>query len=64
LKEALHLLNDTSLTNLIVATLVSMVVGYVSIAFLLNYLRQHTTSVFVVYRLLLGGAVLLLAFRS
>ena len=64
LKEALHLLNDTSMTNLIVATLVSMVVGYVSIAFLLNYLRQHTTSVFVVYRLLLGGAVLLLAFRS
>lgn len=64
LKEALHLLNDTSMTNLIVATLVSMIVGYVSIAFLLNYLRQHTTSVFVVYRLLLGGAVLLLAFRS
>ena len=64
LKEALHLLNETSMTNLIVATLVSMVVGYVSIAFLLNYLRQHTTSVFVVYRLLLGGAVLLLAFRS
>jgi hypothetical protein len=29
--------------NLLVATLVSAVVGYASIAFLLSYLRRHST---------------------
>lgn len=58
LREALHLLSGTSMVNLMVATLVSCVVGYASIAFLLNYLHRHTTTLFVVYRLLLGSAVL------
>lgn len=63
LREALHLLNETSMANLLVATLVSAIVGYGSIAFLLNYLRRRSASVFVVYRLLVGAAVLWLAYR-
>lgn len=63
LKEALHLLNQTSMVNLLVATLVSAIVGYGSIAFLLNYLRRRSASVFVAYRLLVGAAVLWLAYR-
>jgi undecaprenyl-diphosphatase len=43
---------------LAVATFVSFVVGYASIAFLLNYLKRHTTWVFIVYRLVLGAALL------
>lgn len=37
-----------------VATLVSAVSGYASIAFLIRYLQRHTTYVFVAYRVLLG----------
>ena len=43
---------------LIVATLVSAVVGYLSIAFLLGFLKRYSMGVFIVYRLLLGGAIL------
>lgn len=39
---------------LVVATAVSFVVGYASIALLLKYLRTHTTFVFVGYRVALG----------
>ena len=43
---------------LIVATLVSGIVGYLSIAFLLGFLKRYSMGVFVVYRLILGGAIL------
>lgn len=42
---------------LLVATFASLVVGYLSIAFLLSYLKTHTTYIFVAYRLLLGGLI-------
>lgn len=42
------------IVNLVVATIVSGVVGYLAIAFLLHYLRTRTTRVFVVYRIALG----------
>lgn len=63
LGEATHLLEEAHRLHLFVATAVSAVVGYASIAFLLNYLRQHTTTIFVVYRLLLGLVVLIVASR-
>lgn len=63
LGEAVHLLDEAHRLHLFVATAVSAVVGYASIAFLLNYLRQHTTTVFVVYRILLGLIVLIVASR-
>lgn len=49
-----------NLTAILVATLVSAVVGYLSIAFLLNYLKHHTTKVFILYRLVLGAGILLM----
>lgn len=49
------------LTNLITATIVSGIVGYASIAFLLNYLKKHTTYLFIIYRIIVGlGLVYLL----
>ena len=45
----------------IIATLAAFVVGYASIAFLLRYLTTHSTMVFVVYRVVLGTVVLILA---
>ena len=45
-------------TALVVSTVVSGIVGYLSIAFLLRYLKTHSTFVFIVYRLVLGGLIL------
>jgi undecaprenyl-diphosphatase len=41
-----------------VGTVVSAGVGYVAIAWLLRYLQQHTTAVFITYRIMLGAAIL------
>jgi len=54
------LASPDNLTAILVATLVSAVVGYLSIAFLLNYLKHHTTKVFILYRLVLGAGILLM----
>ena len=60
LKEALHRLPSDSALPLVVATIVSGVVGYASIWFLLRYLRTHSTGVFIGYRLVVGGIILAL----
>lgn len=57
LKEAIHKLPDGSYLPLIVATIVSGVVGYASIWFLLRFLRTHSTGVFIIYRLAVGAAI-------
>jgi undecaprenyl-diphosphatase len=51
----------TSAFGLVVATLLAFVVGYASIALLLRYLTNHSTGVFVAYRVVLGVLVLALA---
>jgi len=45
---------------LVAATVVAGIVGYASIAFLLGYLKKHTTWVFIVYRIVLGVVLLAL----
>jgi undecaprenyl-diphosphatase len=64
LREALQLLSGTSMMNLVVSTVVSGIVGYASIAFLMNYLRSHTTYIFIVYRLIVGALILGLLFTE
>ena len=44
---------------LIVGTLVSAIVGYLAIAWLLSFLQRYSTGAFVVYRVLFGTAILL-----
>jgi undecaprenyl-diphosphatase len=58
LKEAIHKLPDGSYLPLIVATIVSGVIGYASIWFLLRFLRTHSTTLFIVYRLIVGAAII------
>ena len=53
LPKALHSIN-TGWAAIVVATVVSGISGYLSIAFLLRYLQRHTTYVFVAYRIALG----------
>lgn len=50
-----------SVAATVIATLVSFVVGYAAIAWLLRYLTTHSLGVFIVYRLALGALVLILA---
>jgi undecaprenyl-diphosphatase len=59
LKEAIEKLPAGSYGSLVVATVVSGAVGYASIWFLLRYLRTHSTGVFIVYRVIVGGLILL-----
>jgi undecaprenyl-diphosphatase len=58
LKEAIDKLPAGSFVPLFVATVVSCVVGYASIWFLLRYLRTHSTGIFIGYRLIVGGIIL------
>ena len=44
----------------ITATVVSFVVAYVAVAWLLKFIAKHTYTVFIVYRLILGAVVLAL----
>lgn len=59
LKEALVKLPTGTYGSLAVATVVSGLVGYASIWFLLRFLRTHSTGIFIGYRLLVGGLILL-----
>ena len=58
LKEAIHKLPHGSYGSLAVATMISAIVGYASIWFLLRFLRTHSTAVFISYRLIVGGLIL------
>src|SRR5262245_46871954 len=58
LKEAVEKLPHGSYGALTVATVVSGLVGYASIWFLLRYLRTHSTGVFIVYRVIVGALIL------
>jgi undecaprenyl-diphosphatase len=46
--------------NLVVATVVAIFVGYAAVAFLMNYLKRHTTWFFIIYRIVLGAGLLAL----
>jgi undecaprenyl-diphosphatase len=58
------LASQSDALNLLLATVVSGVVGYASIAFLLAFLRTRSTYVFIAYRLILGVVLLLLLQRG
>ena len=49
-----------SVTYTITSTVVSFLVAYVSIAWLLRFVAHHSIAWFVPYRVLLGGAILVL----
>lgn len=55
------LASQDQLTNLVVATAVSGVVGYAAIAWLIAYLKRYSMNVFVVYRLILGVVLIVLS---
>jgi undecaprenyl-diphosphatase len=58
LKESFKVLPPESFTPLAVGTIVSAVVGYASIWFLLRFLRKNSTLIFIIYRIIVGAAIL------
>ena len=58
LKEAFEKLPSDTYLALAVATIVSGLVGYASIWFLLKFLRSHSTGIFIGYRLLVGALII------
>lgn len=54
-------LNGSQTTDLAIGLLASTVVSYLSIAWLIKYLRNHSTWLFIAYRMVFGLSVLYLA---
>ncbi len=57
-KESIPYLDAHSFVLLVVSTAAAFISGYATIAFLLKYLRTHTTYLFVFYRIILGLAMI------
>jgi len=60
LYEAIKFVDQTMAVNIIVATIVSGISGYLAIDFLLKYLKKNTTFLFIYYRIILGILILIL----
>ena len=64
LKEAWSILPPDSFQPLLVATIVSAIVGYASIWFLIAYLKRNSTAIFIIYRIVLGIVLLVLLWQG
>jgi undecaprenyl-diphosphatase len=64
LYESLKFINYDLTINLIVATLVSAVSGYLAIDFLIKFLKKNSTFVFIFYRIVLGVLILFLLYSN
>lgn len=60
LYQSLGLLNNTMWINVIISTLAAAISGYIAIDFLLKYLRNHSTYLFIYYRIIAGAVILIL----
>jgi undecaprenyl-diphosphatase len=62
--QSLAYIDFSGSVNMIVATVAAAISGYLTIEFLLRFLRRNTTYVFVFYRIVLGLIILLLIYRG
>ena len=60
LYEALEYIDYSGMINLVVATIAAAVSGYLTIEFLLRFLRKNSTFVFVLYRIAIGIVIFIL----
>lgn len=63
-QRATLLSGENAVLSLIIATVVSGVVGYWSIWFLLSYIKKHSMLLFVVYRILFGILIIILLYTG
>lgn len=66
LKDAIQhqMLSKDDFVALAVGTIVAAIVGYLSIWFLLAYLKKRSTGIFIVYRIIVGSVILFLLWRG
>jgi undecaprenyl-diphosphatase len=64
LREAINILPSDTFVPLVVGTVVAGIVGYLSIWFLLAFLRRNSTAVFIIYRIILGSVILVLLWQG
>ncbi len=64
LKEAVKILSKDDFISLGIGTVVAGIVGYLSIWFLLSYLKKNSTAIFIIYRIVVGAIILLLLWRG
>ena len=62
--QSLKYIDRDGLINMIAATVVSAVIGYLSIEFLLRYLKKNSTFLFIFYRITAGIIILILLGRG
>ncbi len=60
--ESLDYITKDEIITLSIATLFSAISGYAAIAFLISYLKRNSTILFIAYRIVLGIAVVALAY--
>ena len=58
--QSLNYIDSDGRINLLAATIASAVIGYLSIEFLLRYLKKNSTFIFIIYRIIVGIIILLL----
>lgn len=58
--ESLEYIDSSGLISLIIATIASAVSGYLTIEFLLRFLKNNTTFIFVFYRIFIGLTIFVL----
>lgn len=64
LKEAYEILPRADLVPLVVGVIVSAIVGYASIWFLLWFLRKRSNAVFIGYRIVVGAVIMVLLYQG
>ena len=64
LREAIHILPVDAFVPLIAGVVSAAIVGYLSIWFLIAFLRKNSTLIFIVYRLVLGSVLLILLWQG
>jgi undecaprenyl-diphosphatase len=64
LYEAMKFVDQTMIVNIIVASIVSGISGYLAIDFLLKYLKKNSTFLFVYYRIGLGIFIFILLINN
>lgn len=62
--QSLEFIDLSGMINLIAATAAAGISGYLTIEFLLRFLRKNTTFVFVFYRIIIGAVILILLYNN
>lgn len=64
LYKALEYIDTSGIVTLTIATLASAISGYLTIGFLLKFLKSNSTFVFVFYRVIAGAAIIFMVWNN